>query len=697
MNINNGQGIIDNGIDLEDNAIDDQRISELTNSTLNVDHVSGQGTLNVDHVSGQGTLNIDHVSGQGNVSGQGISQTVEVGEFIYDSSCDKSCCVCFSDSEYIKYINKQTNEEYILSLADISRDTFVNNFIPDHLLLLSCCKIHYICTTCIRKIVNNYENHPINEDNSHLCCPFPFSDCITDIGFKNVFDHNHIKKLLSDQEWSNYINYAERYVFPGYTILKCPIQYVATNGTRTTCNSDILIENEQIKTLGMGELIVQCDQNEMCLRRFCYNCTSTINYSETLCYDCKMTYENENPNVYNYYFNKNYNNPITQGSGIITTISNLEYDESSYLFKNYEITEDIAVEQLLQLIKDVNTFIICPICKNSLYKTEKCNGLSHHNLERCYACSRIGFNVKGLGDHWNTNGIGGCYRFDHESFVKKYAPHYICNDNICNNHDKGDCTIQEHQDGIQMLEKIRKKAYVYHVLKSLLPNIRFNVYDKLYESTSNTPTLLELLPFKQSLVLLTKFKKHNRDYSEDILYQELECENPTSISEFITNKLYYIEAQEYFDKHLKKKDLSISSIIITARDSISTWRLNRNNTRFIIEDDQNDTTPHINNDSDDDDDIQLHTEYDPLIITNTVDTMIEEILQEYTDTLNVDHVSGQGHVGGQGNNTHPIIQEENEMDISDVLISQPNQTQLPSLTLNSYSLLINLDSDEEEL
>ena len=503
-------------------------------------------------------------------------------------------------------IDEKMELDSYLSLNDIEKNTFSNNIIPDDLLVKSCCNKHYICVGCIRKIINNYENHPINENNSHMACPYPFKDCVTKIGFKNFFDHNLIYKICNtEDEWDNYLEHSNRYTFPGYTIIKCPLNNYRTN---SKCNTDILVENELLKTANKGELIIECSQNNLCLKKFCYYCHQIIYNYYPICYSCKTIYENENPNVYNYYFNKNYdihnnnlindtNSEKSENSEYTVTSSSIvedkvTYDESSYLFKNNEITREEAFKQMLMLLENINNFMICPICKNSLYKTEKCNALSHHNLERCYACARIGFQIKGLGDHWNVAGISGCYRFDHDTFVKKYVSDYVCND-YCSNHEKGDCTISEHSNGIKLLEKTRIKSCVFHAINSLLPEIRLVVYDDLYNFLKkDNLQLLELLPFKQTLVLLIVYKERSRDYCEEIIYRELKCKYPETIEQFNLDKSFYIDAQCYLDsysvdyKESRIEQHSNDSLIIhNANDNLNDRRqmridINIENTNF---------------------------------------------------------------------------------------------------------------------
>lgn len=462
-------------------------------------------------------------------------------DYILKNDLDKTCCVCFTDAYFIYNVK---NDD-ILSLSDIETSFFKNDEIPKSLLVKSCCNIHYICINCIHRLINNYEAHPINESNTHLSCPYPFEDCVTSIGFKNIFDHNLIKKICDDIEWENYRIHADNFSFPGFTIIKCPVYYYKGNTTRVLCNTEILLENETIKNTPIGDFIVECTQNADCLKRFCFNCNQTMTYYQDVCYDCKTNHENENPNVLNYYFNKNTLEILSSITSSSTSTSIeidsgetenetviINYNENSYLYLNKEITIEIAVEQIMNIIENIDTFFICVICKVSLYKTERCNGLSHHNVERCYACGRIGYKTKGLGEHWNPSGYSGCFRFNSDMYIKSTIPHYLCNDSICSNHDKGDCTVPEHTLGITDLEHLRKRSYVYHSIKSLLPEIRFGVYDELYKRLNDQPELLRYMPYKQTLVLLTKHKSRYKDFSESIVYKNLNCYEPSSCTKY---------------------------------------------------------------------------------------------------------------------------------------------------------------------
>lgn len=470
------------------------------------------------------------------------------------------CCVCFTDKSIVTVDGKAA------SLSELEKTYFVDQEIPDD-ILFKCCTKHFLCVQCVRHIISNYENHPINSENSHFSCPYPFEDCVTEIGFKCILDHNLIQKVCkTDDEWNKYIAHASNFEFPGYTIIKCPLSFFSTTeSTNIKCNTNILLENEKIRDSLIGEFIIRCDQNPRCLRSFCYYCKKGISYINNICFECKLNSESEIPNGFNYFFNKN-NVQLT--SSIIQSVTDVSYsyEEKDYLYTNSEITVEIALNQLIALLKDVNTFMICPICKISLYKTERCNGLSHHGVERCYACGRIGYKTRGLCEHWSNTGKNGCFRFDHEQFVHKYVPTYLCNEHLCSSHEKGDCNISEHENGRNELDRIRLRAYVYHALCSLPSNIRYRVYDALYNYIiEHDDTLVTLIPYKQSLKIVEKHKSRVKDYIEEIVYEQLHLTFP----EIKRNEIVELELYETL---YKCDPVEIEESPVRNTSTVSAWR-----------------------------------------------------------------------------------------------------------------------------
>jgi hypothetical protein len=483
---------------------------------------------------------------------------------------DKTCCVCFLDKLVLGLYENGVHRD--ATLSEIEPTHFIDNVIPDDVMFIGPCGVHYLCVHCLRTIIHNYDNHPINENNSHFSCPYPFEECLTDIGFKNIYDHNLIHKVCrNSQEWETYLQYTAQYAFPGYTSLKCP--FTVDN---EPCNSAILINLESLRASNIGDLIAECNQNPDCMQRFCYYCKTSVGRYSMTCYKCRLTFENENPNLYNYYFNKSTENPLSC-SLAETEFTSLTYDEDDYLYVNKDLTASIATQCILNLVSNASTHIICPICKAGLFKTEKCNTLTHHGVDRCYACARIGFKLRGLpGEHWNTNGVEGCFRYNTDDLILHHVPLYKCTEYDCSNHDIGDCYKTEHQLGIEDLDFLRKKAQVFHMLKSLLKDVRYVVYDSLVEKSVDNQELLQLLPFKQTLVLLDTFKERSRDYLEEIVYQQLHCLHPQDVQSFI-NKNITVEAQDYVLSHQAPVRLQTRDEPLLQDDTLS------DDTRHLIE------------------------------------------------------------------------------------------------------------------
>ena len=471
-------------------------------------------------------IDIDTDSDTDSDTGIGI-----MNETFIQTPSEMCCCVCFRDFD---------TEVNIHNLIDIQQEDITLDTI-----IKSPCNSHYICIRCLHTIVTDYTNHPINEHNSHVYCPYPFEDCLTVAGTKNTFDHQAILKILDSFEQQQYIEHSDRFSFPGYTIITCPCTYYTTTHS-ITCNYLILIENELVSSANIGELIVQCHQNERCCKTFCYHCRTEVSRYERECRICTLTSENANPNIFNRYIVKQtlFDNVVYNDEEYDL---NKYFDENEYLYYNREITLEIALTYISQLIEH-DIYCICPICKIHLYKTEKCNGLKHHNIELCYACGRVGTKTGGIhNSHWSINGINGCYRFDYDTFVQEYIPEYKCNDN-CQSHENGDCQLQDHKIGIQKLNKVRKKSIIYHCIKSLLPNIRYNLVDIIHDKYLNIPTAYELLPYKQTFLFLEEYQEIMLDYSEETLYDHLNIHHPQTIHEYIDKSLI-IDTQTYINNY----------------------------------------------------------------------------------------------------------------------------------------------------
>lgn len=391
------------------------------------------------------------------------------------------CCVCFRNPDNDKHLVLCDNR-----LSDIKK-TYIKNLekrkkgLWRNVLVKSCCgvqldsSIHYVCIGCLYKISVNFDNHPIGVTHSLIPCPYPYEDCITPIGIPNYFSHNDIRKVINDdEEFLQYMNHAERYEFPGYEIVKCPRPMIMQNHENvrhdTKCGASILIPIERIKRSSPGKLIIECDQNKNCLRKSCYHCESLIRkYGEIdenmYCEFCLTSTENTNPRAYNPYYYK----------------FDKRRKDGNYVFhRNEELTIDIVIPQLLEIVESDKGYIRCFECLTFLQKTEQCNTVTCCGIDRCYACGRSGSLDRELGDHWDATGLTGCPRFDHSSFWNEWGEcNFECREGYCYNQELGDCGVVDHQYGINKMIEIRKNSIVYHSIKSLLPELRKHILKEI--------------------------------------------------------------------------------------------------------------------------------------------------------------------------------------------------------------------------
>ena len=434
---------------------------------------------------------------------------------------------------------------------------------------------------------------------------------------------------MNGDEFREYTTYTNQYLFPGFEIVSCiGKKFDFISQSFKECSAELLVSIDSIKNTPKGQLIVNCDQNEECLKSFCYHCKE-VTYLSSKCETCTFVHENQNPEAYNRYFNKTKTNDdltlkATDDEDTFDT-NRIEFPDD-FLLKNKDITFDIVIEQLIEVMENPYSYMICCICKTPMYKTEKCNALSHHKIERCYGCGRIGDKYIGLGDHWNSTGVGGCPRFMYDSYIIYRLKLFICKENECYNHDMGECHVDDHQDGITQYHEERIKSIILHSIQSLLPSIRYLVYDNLFEKFRDTP-FLRFLPYKQTLKLLEKHPMRTCDYTEEIMYEQLGIERPeVSIGD---------------DKSKVLEDLQPSKQIYSAYSpysnynntlGISAWRQNFERQRLLVLPELNNLFSEMNNNT-----VQLRRVVDEtdneIDITDTNNTYATPTIEELTVQL----------------------------------------------------------------
>jgi hypothetical protein len=291
---------------------------------------------------------------------------------------------------------------------------------------------HKICTPCIEKIIKTI---PIKEGKPEISCQYPFDDC------KIKYNDGILEKILKER----YMIY--RIASDKYTYQDCGVEYCPN------CES-VLVFEEDIE----DGYIYDCTY---CLNSFCFRCKTQCFGSNNSCFHCSG-YPNINPYSYNYFFYKSNRQELTD-----------------YFYINAEVDPLDACKQIIQKITELS--VRCPICITPMQRSEQCNSLKHCHVEICSNCGKFSKIGESLGDHWSARGYG-CARWETDEIYSKLTPTFSCREGLCYSHEKGDCTDSSHETGKSDFSDFRKKQYIYHSLKSLLPRIRYDVIDLLPES-----------------------------------------------------------------------------------------------------------------------------------------------------------------------------------------------------------------------
>lgn len=362
-------------------------------------------------------------------------------------TCNICCCSYYT--EKFETLNESAAELHTLS--ESNQEIFLNP-----------CKTHAYCVGCLRYLALNFDNHPISHQHPFIRCQPAFSneECYLYDDVPSYFMHNDIGKILTKEEFQQYNNHAERFQFPGYELVKCPRPLIE-NGNVGQCNSGILVPIELIQTSVKGSLIIFCDQNERCYRKTCYHCHNLIGRRANTCSHCLVVNESNDPHSFNHYFYK---------------MNKVGRDGQPIMYRNNELTNEIIIKQLTEIIDATQPLIKCFECLIPMLKTEQCNTLSHCGIERCYCCGRSGTENQDLADHWETTGLSGCPRFDHSRYWNVVAKcDFACEEGVCYGHEVGECSRAAHVKGIKNMSEERRKCQIYHALFSLLPEKRLEI------------------------------------------------------------------------------------------------------------------------------------------------------------------------------------------------------------------------------
>lgn len=385
------------------------------------------------------------------------------------------CCICLKETN--------NSKEIFGNISDIDVNIFFHKKLPINSFVVSRCGVHSVCVRCLRNII--FQRNEINRNHPFIRCMSPFRDpslpksdiidtsCVNSIGMPHYFTHSDIKKVLTKKEFFDYLELAEEFQFPGYKIVKCPVNYFhPISKVIVPCKSGIPVDFETIDNSNRGELIIHCDQNIFCQKRFCYHCGSRVFSPE--CVRCKTLEESKDPLAVNMYF------------------YNPDLNSSKIYLKNKKLTMDIVISQIKEKLEQDILRVRCPRCLVYLIKSDKCNGISHCNIEICYSCGRYSEPRSKLKEHWSEDGSRGCPRFDYSPFWNNKANcEFLCEEEICYSDNFGDCDLETHKQGKVCMTEFRKKAHILHMLKSLLPELRKKVIDskELEEYKEYIPSL----------------------------------------------------------------------------------------------------------------------------------------------------------------------------------------------------------------
>ena len=380
-----------------------------------------------------------------------------------DGNDQNECCVCMA-AHLPTLTDPDTGE--LMSILEIGEDFPINlrGLTQPMFLFRSSCADHAICNACLHHLATSFgNNHPIGPKHPMLPCPYPFKECLTQTtGLPNYFPHAVVERVLTPEEQLLYQAHAQRYQFPGYELVQCP----RPSRYGTICGAGILVSLESVRTTLPGELIMRCDQSQQCQRHTCYHCRSLVHRARNQCDNCLTSTENMNPKLLNHYFHRE-----NKKAG----------DGQPNLYRNEELTEDIILPQLRDIVNADRLEVRCTECLTFMFKTELCNTLEHCGIERCYSCGRSGTTTKKIGDHWDSNGYKGCPRFDYSAFWNTLAGcNFRCMEGECYGSEVGDCTIAEHAVGVRNMIEMRKRAHIYHAIKSLLPEMRKHILEKVW-------------------------------------------------------------------------------------------------------------------------------------------------------------------------------------------------------------------------
>ncbi len=371
---------------------------------------------------------------------------------------EPECCLCYDREQPI------VSDKFgiWICITDYQGD------IPDDHMFLGPCRKHITCKACMVALLSNNDPPFISPNHIRVPCLSAGEICMNELGQQSYFSDSEIRKLLTPDLYSNYLNEVERYSVPGYELIACP-----------HCLSKVPVELNDPALANYGRAVIRCTQNSQCRWYFCYHCRGTnVSFRNTNAIFCRTctSYDNErHPKSLNHYFYKPNRNINDRASPI--------------LWRNEELTLELVINQLKEIVEvrqndwmehgtAANSVhaLRCFKCLQGFIKTQDCNSMTHCNIQHCYVCN---FSMNEAGQmipwqHWNT-----CPRFDVSEQWKRYDCQVLCTPGICSGQKQGECKKPSHRAALRKLHTKRRWIQITSAYKSLLPEMQVAVKDFL--------------------------------------------------------------------------------------------------------------------------------------------------------------------------------------------------------------------------
>lgn len=342
---------------------------------------------------------------------------------------------------------------------------------------LETCKHHKTTHICE---VNNTQIHQIQFQS--IPCLYPYTKHC-----KHGYSINSIQKLMNHTTPNELIFGLVSSIYKNH----CTIDMKHYCGDLISCPTYMCVQKKWAIENDVALLPLPRNTRDQPNTMFCRRCENMELCNVYVeqpqpCYRCATQMECEMDNWWNRYIVR----PqwMNQYESFVRNVSDEkseweDYQNQKYihLVKNKHLTVEMIWGQMENLLKQKVVHSECFKTGTMIYKTDKCNGLSHCGIEKCYISGRTTpLNEKLESSHWNPLGhCGAVPRFDNDPYWNQVAMcNWICQEGKCYNENK-DCTNILHAPGIKRYHEERKYYHVFHLLRSIPPQLKCKIYEEL--------------------------------------------------------------------------------------------------------------------------------------------------------------------------------------------------------------------------